>query len=187
MLWAMDIQTALGELGVDHRSSWEEIRDAHRAAIRRTHPDAGGATAAAARVNEAFDFLSVATDHGARPTPAPIAASAIPPVGASSPRSAAVSAESPTELLMNLAEVGHDIGQVVFVDPLSGLMEIIVGDAPGVGQLTVDVGDRANPGSPTPGGVRVAFTLEPLGLSTPPPIADVVDDLLDRHRARTQR
>ncbi len=181
MLGAMDIATALTVLGLDGRAEWRQIRTAHRNAIRRSHPDTGGSTDVAARVNEAFDVLADATDGGSRPLPAPPAATQ--PSKRSSPESAptVMRSDSPTELLLSLADVGHDVGAVVFVDPLAGLLEIIVGAEPGVGQLTVAVGE------PTDDGVRVSFTLEPLGVATPPPIGEVVDDLLRRHRARSAR
>ena len=55
---------------------------------------------------------------------------------------------------MQLADAAHDIGEVVFVDPDAGLLEVVVGDEPGVGQLTASVD------LPGRDGVPVAFTLE---------------------------
>jgi hypothetical protein len=181
MLWAMDIATALTVLGLDDRAEWTQIRTAHRHLIRRSHPDAGGSTDIAARVNEAFDVLADATGSGSRSLPP--AAVVTQSLKRPSPESApsVMRGDSPTELLLGLADVGHDIGEVVFVDPLAGLLEIVVGAEPGVGQLTVAVGE------PTDDGVSVSFTLEPLGVATAPPIAEVVDDLLRRHRARSIR
>lgn len=79
---------------------------------------------------------------------------------------------------MRLAEAAHHVGEVVFVDPEGGLLEVIVGDEPGVGQLTASV-DHANPD-----GVPVAFTLEPLGVTPAPPIQQVVQALMERMRAQ---
>ena len=61
---------------------------------------------------------------------------------------------------------------MVFFDPHEGLLEIVVGDAPAVGQLAVTVGDARPEGTP------VSFTLEPLGVTPAPPINDVVGALM---------
>lgn len=78
---------------------------------------------------------------------------------------------------MRLADAAHDVGEVVFVDPDAGLLEVIVGDEPGVGQLTASVETAEGDGVP------VAFTLEPLGVTPAPPIREVVDDLMARLQA----
>ncbi len=178
MLWVMDIRAALDELGLGPTPTWSQIRAAHRTAIRRAHPDAGGSTMRAARVNEAFDALAATTDQGTKPLRPPRTSEAPNPPATprASPRTVRAP-DGPSELLLQLAEVGHDVGHVVFIDPLAGLLEIVIGAEPGVGQLTVEVGETGE------AGVSVAFTLEPLGLATPPPIGEVVDDLLRRHRA----
>ena len=77
----MDISEALAVLGIGPGTSWEATRRAHRAAIVRAHPDTGGSGVAAARVNQAFDVITAATEGGTRPlsggspvpTPAPVA------------------------------------------------------------------------------------------------------------------
>ena len=86
-------------------------------------------------------------------------------------RSISVAAQ-PEDLLLRLAEVGHTVGEVVFVDALSGILEIVVGDPPAVGQLAASVGDAGPDGTP------VSFTLEPLGVTPAPPIGDVVARLM---------
>ena len=152
----------------------------HRAAIRRSHPDAGGSTDRAARVNQAFSILQQATNGGrnALPPPPP-ATTPVPPIEGSP--ATVLGADSPAELLLCLADVGHEVGEVVFVDLLSCILEIIVGSEPGVARLTAAVGERTNDG------VSVAFTLEPLGAAAPPPIGEVVNDLLRRHHSRPGR
>jgi hypothetical protein len=133
------------------------IREAHRRRIRETHPDAGGSGRDAASVNEAFAAL----------------------------RTRAISAPSPTDvdrffvidippgdLLARLAEAGHAVGEVVFVDVPGGLLEIVVGDAPAVGQLAVAVGEAR------PEGIPVSFTLDPLGVTPAPSINTVVAVLM---------
>lgn len=44
-------------LGVTEAASRSDIRDAHRRLIARVHPDAGGSTELATRVNQARDSL----------------------------------------------------------------------------------------------------------------------------------
>jgi hypothetical protein len=178
MLLTMDIATAFGVLGLEHGADWTAVRTMHREAIRSSHPDVGGSTDRAAQVNQAFGVLERATNGGQYPLPPPPPDSPAP-ASERSP-STVLDFDSPAELLRCLADVGHDVGEVVFVDPVSGLLEIIVGPEPGVGRLIVDVGE------PTQGGVSVAFTLEPLGVIAPPPIGEVVADLLRRHHARPE-
>lgn len=181
MLVTMDIATALGVLGLNHEADWTEVRAMHRAAIRHSHPDAGGSTDRAAQINQAFGLLEQVTNSGRNPLPPlPPAAKCSVPTDEASP-STVVGADSPAELLLCLADVGHDVGEVVSIDPQSGLLEIIVGSEPGVAQLTVAVGER------TKDGISVAFTLESLGVAAPPPIGEVVNDLLRRHHARQER
>jgi hypothetical protein len=181
MLVMMDIATALGVLGLNHEADWTEVRAMHRAAIRRSHPDAGGSTDRAAQINQAFGLLEQVTNGGRNPLPPPTPAkNSSGPPNEGSPATV-FGTDSPAELLLLLAGVGHDVGEVVSVDVQSGLLEIIVGSEPGIAQLTVAVGER------TKDGISVAFTLESLGVAAPPPIGEVVNDLLRRHHARQER
>ncbi|MFT5202859.1 MAG: hypothetical protein ACI9C1_002256 [Candidatus Aldehydirespiratoraceae bacterium] len=177
-------------VGVDHRSARallglgndvddQAIRAAHRQLIRSAHPDMGGSTAAAAELNQALHLLLHV------PEPAPTAP---PPPSAASTATADghpddvdryfVLDDPPDDLLVRLMDAGHSIGEVVFVDPHAGLLEIVVGVAPAVGQLAVTVGD------PGAGGTPVSFTLDALGITPAPPIADVVDALMAELSAR---
>lgn len=173
----MDPHTAIETLGLSGSPSWSEIRHAHRVAIRQAHPDAGGDPVRAAELNQAFDSLHAATKGGTLPL--------APPSAASSPGTPRriVDRDDPTGVLLRLADAAHDIGDVVFVDPIAGLMEVVVGDAPAVGQLAVTVGPAEQDGD----GVPVAFTLEALGVTPAPPIHDVVADLMGRYRHRGAR
>lgn len=53
----LDRRAALEVLGLREGASAEQIRAAHRRRMRGAHPDAGGDTALAARLNAARDFL----------------------------------------------------------------------------------------------------------------------------------
>ena len=171
----MDPTEAGAVLGVDRDADSDTVRAAHRQAIRRTHPDAGGSTFAAARVNEALEVLQRTAPAVARhESPA----EATPPTEAPvDPRPDDVDrffvvADDPRSLLSRLAEAGHDVGEVVFVDSHAGILEIVVGDPPRVGQLAVMVGEEEAGGTP------VSFTLEPLGVDPAPPIDSVVGALM---------
>jgi len=54
---AMPLGDARALLGVGENASIAEIREAHRRLIARVHPDAGGSTELANRVNAARDIL----------------------------------------------------------------------------------------------------------------------------------
>lgn len=178
----MDVVDALRLLGLSDATDWSGIRAAHRRAIMRTHPDAGGSVGDAARVNQAFDLLSEVTGDGERPLPSVASASAPASPPAPRPRSTSpdqlVPDDDPDELLLRMADAAHEIGDVVFVDPNDGLLEVIVGEPPGVGQLTAIV-DEA-----TADGVPVSFTLEPLGVAPAPSIHEVVEELIALVRRR---
>ena len=176
----MDVTDALRVLGLSDASDWSDVRAAHRRAILRTHPDAGGSAGAAAQVNQAFDVLRKVSGDGERPIPARVPTPPSSP--APGPRSTSpdqlVADDDPVELLLRMADAAHDIGEVVFVDPHDGMLEVIVGEPPGVGQLTATV-DKA-----TPDGVPVSFTLEPLGVAPAPSIHEIVEKLMALVRRR---
>lgn len=161
-------------LGVEPTAPWPDIRAAHRRAIRAVHPDVGGTAANAARVNRALEVLEAA----AAAAPPPVAVDSAPPRPSPAPVSSHdvdrvfVVAEDPRGMLSRLVEAGHQVGEVVFVDPHAGLLEIVVGAPPGVGQLAVTV-ER-----PTGDETTISFTLDALGITPAPPIDTVVDALM---------
>ncbi|MEK9527223.1 MAG: hypothetical protein VWZ83_12535, partial [Acidimicrobiaceae bacterium] len=120
----MDVTDALRVLGLSDASDWSDVRAAHRRAILRTHPDAGGSASAAARVNQAFDVLRKVSDDGERAIPARVPTPPSSP--APGPRSTSpdqlVADDDPVELLLRMADAAHDIGEVVFVDPHDGML-----------------------------------------------------------------
>ena len=176
----MDIADALRVLGLSDAPDWSDVRAAHRRAIVRTHPDAGGSAGDAARVNQAFDLLRKISGNGERPIPggAPAPPTAPVPGSRSTSPEQLIADDDPVELLLRMADAAHEIGEVVFVDPHDGLLEVIVGDPPGVGQLTATVAEA------TPDGVPVSFTLEPLGVAPAPSIHEIVEELMALVRRR---
>lgn len=173
----MDLDRARSLLGVAAGADPAAVRAAHRSRIRRAHPDAGGTAEAAAALNAALALLldpppAPSPDRDAPPAPptsGPASWAADPAADADS---VFMVAERSDDLLLRLADAGHEVGEVVFVDPHSGILEIIVGEAPAVGQLAASVGRAGPEGTP------VSFTLEPLGVTPAPPIADVVERLM---------
>jgi hypothetical protein len=175
----VDSRVAIAVLGLSGSPSWAEIRVAYRSAIRRAHPDAGGDPTRAAEVNRAFDVLSAATNGGTMALREVVPECQPVPC---TPREV-LGHDDPGELLLRLAEAAHDIGEVEFVDPSAGLLEVVVGEAPAVGQLAVHVELAASDQD----GVPVAFTLEALGLTPAPPIHEVVTELMARYRQQRDR
>ena len=53
----MSVDEAAEVLGISPHASLADIKSAHRAAIKRAHPDAGGSADAASRINLARDTL----------------------------------------------------------------------------------------------------------------------------------
>lgn len=190
----MDHREARRILGLQGHPSPGAIRAAHRRRIRETHPDAGGTAHDAARVNEALDTLRRPEPNTGAPPDGvaePVRTEGDPAAGPARRGTPGLSddhdhrvfladhtmpgqavAGRPSDLLGRLAEAGHTVGEVVFVDPHVGLLEIVVGRAPGVGQLAVTVGETTAAGTP------VSFTLEPLGITPAPPITEVVTALM---------
>ena len=153
----VDTARACAVLQVDAAGSLEDLRSAHRAAIRRAHPDAGGSNAQAALVNEAFALLRDAIARrsaagagargsaASRPRPSGRPVSSFDRFSAGRGTSSAgtgggsaVSAGSakaggldPADLLLRIAEAAHHIGEVVMVDPDAGIVEVVVGNTAG--------------------------------------------------------
>jgi len=179
----MDAPRAYALLGLpaDAACSVEDLRAAHRAAIRRAHPDLGGTDARAIEVNEAFAYLCVLARQdevaGSAFSCNAAGASASAGFGPSARCGVSASAAStgfragpdpawslvdvgalsgdPAELLLRIVEAAHEIGEVVAVDPQGGLAEVVVNGAPagyGAGDLGAGQLLVQVGGDPHPGG-----------------------------------
>ncbi len=162
-------------LGVSADMSWDEIRLAHRRRIRAVHPDVVASRAAnqqTAALNVALDVLRDATDRGRRPLPAPpdTAASHRPAEVARRPEVVTLRA-GPGDPFVQLLDAAHEIGDVSYVDPEAGLIQVLLeSSGPASSQLLIAFDGEADP--PT-----AAFTLDTMDAPHAPAIRDVVDRL----------
>ena len=157
----MNRDLALQTLGLDRDAQREDISRAYRRLIRKTHPDVGGDTAAAALITEAYAWLqqapSVATPSPGRPAPSPS-------------DEKLVLLLPPGDVFARLCELGHQLGELSYLDPEAGIMQVTFTALNSVPcQLMATVIPSANPKES-----QVEFTLEPLANGQPPPIATVV-------------
>ena len=161
------IDRALGVLGLSGRPSWDEIRAAYRTLVRASHPDVArtdAATATTAAINEAFAELQRRTDDGRSRLPDR------PPHDLPAAQPAVVLRSRPGDVYVNLLEAAHELGDVCYLDPEAGLIQILLTDQGAAGaHLLIDVDRDQHP-------PRVAFTLESADAAVPP-IADVVGEL----------
>lgn len=175
----MDGHEALRVLGLEPGASWPEIRRAYRDRIRAAHPDLdrrGDATARAAALNEAFAVLDETTASGRRPLPpAPPA-----PESSNSPEPFVVLRAPAGDVFVLLLEAAHEVGDVCYVDPEAGLIQVLLGDAgPASSQLLISVDVERDPPAAT-------FTLDSMDAQHAPDIRAVVEELatsLERIRA----
>ena len=134
----MERREAAALLGIADDASERQLRSAYRRRIRERHPDRAGpaATLDAARIIEAYRTLSdpdTTADpvEAPPPGPAPVVRTAPPPeqtgglvtlvddetVGFAFPAD---------EVFVLLAEVADEIGDVTYIDPDAGLLEVLV-------------------------------------------------------------
>ena len=162
------IDRALAVLGLSGRPTWDEIRAAYRTLVRASHPDVArtdAATARTAAINEAFAALQRRTDDGRALLP-----ERPPPPSPPAAQPAVVLRSRPGDVYVNLLEAAHELGDVCYLDPEAGLIQILLTDQGAAGaHLLIDVDRDQHP-------PRVAFTLESADASVPP-IADVVGEL----------
>lgn len=165
------IAAALATLDLDAAASWDEIRRAYRDRIRATHPDLGSSPDAdrrAATINGAYSVLREATDDGriALRQPSPQDRAPAAPV-----RSPVVLRTTGGDVYIQLLEAAHELGDVCYMDPEAGLIQVLLSeDGCSGAHLMIEVDQEAEP-------ARAAFTLESADAADAPPITDVVDRL----------
>ena len=169
----MNRERALRTLGLDSGARTDDINRAYRALIRQAHPDAGGNTAVAAHITEAYHWLQRA---GAQSPPPPKTPQTDPPASVTTDDSMTLLLP-PGDVFIRLVEAGHQLGEVSYVDRDAGIVQVTFTADNGVAcQLAATV---VSGGSTTSGGdARVEFTLDPLASGQAPPIGRVVAHLV---------
>ncbi len=183
---------ARASLGLGPTPSWTEVRVAYRAQIAAAHPDrAGGDTARAALVNEAYATLERAHRDGTlQQLPRPVRRPAAAP-GPRSPSEAGPLDEPPEvlegdtihlsvpadEAFARLVEACHRIGDVTYVDRSCAILEALVRvEGEGVCSLVITLQGRAH-------GTDAFCTLEAIEHVASPPVRHVVEHLVAALRA----
>ena len=168
----MEAAEAWRQLGLEPGAPWSEVRAAYRRLVRAHHPDVAGAhtTARTAVIIEAYAVLRArrGAEDSVAPAPPP------PPPAPLSYRlvgNDTVALGAPAdEAFLTMLDVGHQIGEVTYIDREAGLLETIVQiEAGPVCSLVVTFQGRAN------GTTEALCTLEPLGTGPAPPAAAAVD------------
>ncbi|MXW57485.1 MAG: J domain-containing protein [Acidimicrobiia bacterium] len=168
----MDRERALRTLGLEKGARADDINRAYRALIRQAHPDAGGSTAVAARITEAYHWLQRAGTQSP-PPPRPPQPDQPSPVTTDDSMTLLL---PPGDVFIRLVEAGHQLGEVSYVDRDAGIVQVtFTADNGVVCQLAATV---VTGGSATSrGDARVEFTLDPLASGLAPPIESVVNRL----------
>ena len=168
----MNRERALRTLGLEKGARADDINRAYRALIRQAHPDAGGSTAVAARITEAYHWLQRA---GAQPPPPPTPPQPDQPSPVTTDDSMTLLLP-PGDVFLRLVEAGHQLGEVSYIDRDAGIVQVtFTADNGVVCQLAATVVSGGSDSSR--GDARVEFTLDPLASGEPPPIERVVNRL----------
>ena len=162
-------------LGVDDTTGPAALRAAFRQALRRTHPDLHGGDGTAAReVLAAFELLASLPEPEQEPEPVHDLVSL---------DGDTVSAELPAgDLFEMLVAVGERIGDVSYLDPEGGLLEVLLQVA-GHGPCSVVLTLQGR----GLGLTEAMCTVEPVGSWPAPPPEVVAAVLADGLRAVTDR
>ena len=168
----MNRERALKTLGLEKGAHADDINRAYRALIRQAHPDAGGNTAVAARITEAYHWLQRAgTEPPRTPKPTPSPQPASPASGEADDTS--VLLLPPGDVFARLVEAGHELGEVSYIDRDASIVQVtFTADNGVVCQLAATIVSR--PSRDSQADVRVEFTLDPLASGQAPPINQVV-------------
>lgn len=176
----MDRTAALELLGVPHDADLDQVRRAYRRLVAEVHPDVSAAEDATSRTVELTEAYALLRHGPAHPSggPADPAAARPPDPGAVWDGPAVVVTQvdadtvavgAPADLtLLLLVEAAHELGDVVYLDPSSGLLEVLVEfvEAPTC-SLLLTLQGRANATT------EVCCTVETLAGDDPPPVEAV--------------
>jgi DnaJ domain len=187
---ALDIAEARQTLGVTASSSIDEIRTAYRARLRQVHPDQNTRSSATAETKQLIAAFRLATDVQGWAEPEPV--SPEPVVSSQSTDEPAAFAAvidddtvaiaaTGTEAFAALVAVGHEIGDVTYIDRQNELLEILLRTVTNdTLSLVATLQGRAN------GTTEAFLTLEPLdvGVTELPTIRGVA--LLVAHHLNYQ-
>lgn len=190
----MERDEAARLLGVPDGADQGAVRAAYRRQLLEHHPDRhAGSADAAARTRSLIDAYGVLAADGVstsagepgheppapeRPAPGHIPADAEEPVRMLGDDTIELACPG-DEAFVRLVEVGHVIGDVTYVDRITGLLELLVRTPEGHAlSLVTSLQGRAN------GCTEVFVTLEPIGVPdiTVPPVAEATA-LLAHHLA----
>ncbi len=162
--------TAARVLGVDETADPEEVRRAYRRLIGRHHPDRAGAAATedATQINLAYAVLRTTAPAEAEPPAGESPARRPTAVGVTGHDDTLAIALPPDEAFVAVLDAAHQLGEVTYVDPDNGLLEVVVSfvEAP-TSSVVVTFQGRAEH-------TDAFCTIESLGVGPPPPLADVV-------------
>ncbi len=168
----MNRERALRTLGLEKGARAEDVNRAYRALIRQAHPDAGGSTAVAARITEAYHWLQRAGVEPPQAPPPPPPPQPDPPAAEKSDDSYVLRLP-PGDIFARLVEAGHQLGEVGYIDRDAGIVQVTFTAHNGVVcQLAATV--VSMPSRASRGEARVEFTLDPLASGEAPPIDQVV-------------
>ncbi len=179
-------------LGVDAASSETEIRAAYRMLLLRTHPDISSKADATERTMALTSAYLVLTSVAADPAPTPVqtaepVAEPVADQGRRKPQKKreeieilllgdlTISVAAPaSETLMLLIDMAHELGEISYLDPSAGLLEIVIEfvEEP-TSSVLLSMQGRGNATT------EVFCSVEPLSGGISPP-ADAVARLLHR-------
>ena len=169
------VQAAMAHLGVAADSSWEEAKRRYRALVLASHPDldptSPEATDHTAALNAAWAALVEVTDNGARPFPHSPSPAPAPPSGP--PATVTTLRAKPGDVFLQLLDAAHEIGDVSYMDPEAGLIQVLLsGGDPAASQLLIAVDAGSDP-------PVASFTLDAMSSAPAPHIRDIVDAIED--------
>ena len=168
----MNRERALRTLGLEKGARTDDVNRAYRALIRQAHPDAGGSTAVAARITEAYHWLQRAGVESPQVPPPPPPPQPDPLAAEKSDDSYALRLP-PGDIFARLVEAGHQLGEVSYIDRDAGIVQVTFTAHNGVVcQLAATV--VSMPSRASRDEARVEFTLDPLASGEAPPIDQVV-------------